>query len=273
MEPLPVPAGHVRLTWTTVATEEYELTRPLATLTANGIEPDALTPAEVKPGSALDIWLGDQEGTEDGTDGVCLCTGERQLTDVGWPPGEEPDRQQSQPDAGRVASSDSEPDPGRIDLTRRFTVDQSRARDWLNAAVTAYEADLDPVPELVPTGREQLPEITGNWKPGAVGEEETLSQLVTLAGQAGIITSPAGMELEFRQSDDTYGAYYWFQLGVGPEVEMASPVRDLHTLCDSSLTGTGAALSILHQAVAAANEILDGLTRLTGTAAGPARPA
>jgi hypothetical protein len=93
---------------------------------------------------------------------------------------------------------------------------------------------------------------------------------VTLAGQAGIITSPAGMEVEFRQSDDAHGAYYWFQLGVGPEVELASPVRELHTLCDSSLTGIEAALSILHQAVAAANEMLDRLARLTGTATGPA---
>jgi hypothetical protein len=155
-------------------------------------------------------------------------------------------------------------------MTQRLTVDQSRARGWLDAAVTAYEADLDPVPERVASDREQLPEISGRWKPGAVGEEEILTQLVMLAGQAGMITSPAGMKLEFRQSDDNYGAYYWFQLGVGREVELASPVRELHTLCDRNLAGAEAALSILHQAVTAANEILDGLARLTGTATHPA---
>jgi hypothetical protein len=81
------------------------------------------------------------------------------------------------------------------------------------------------------------------------------------------------MEVEFRQSDDTYGAYYWFQLGVGPEVELASPVRELRHLCDVSLTGTEAALNILEQAVTTANEMLDSLTRLVSPAVGRRNPA
>jgi hypothetical protein len=275
MEQQPVAAGHVRMTWTVAVTEEYTLTSSLADLASSGLEPGSLTAAKLEPGSQIDRWLADREGSEIGTDADYLCVDDRQLTDVEWPSGEEPGEQLGVRAAVPEDSGGHEPDATRVDLTQRLTLDKARARNWLTAAVTANQADLAAMPacEQESCGREQLADITGSWQPGVVGEEDIIRQLVTLADQHGIIRSPYGMEVEFRQSDDTYGAYYWFQLGVGPEVELASPVRELRNLCDVSLTGTEAALNILEQAVTTANEMLDGLARLVSPAAGRRNPA
>lgn len=150
---------------------------------------------------------------------------------------------------------------GHARLAQRFTLDETRAREWLARVVRACEAELhgdreDPQPSG------ELPEISADWEPRAYEEESTVYLLVRLAGDAGIITAPDGMELDFRYSDDSDGGHYCFHVGVGPRVELASYIQEMRKLGDHDATGTEAALSILREAVQKANNTLDGLAEL-----------
>jgi hypothetical protein len=151
--------------------------------------------------------------------------------------------------------------PGRIDLTQRFTLDETRAAAWLARAVTAHDADLRGDTGTPPPG-EELPEITTGWEPRAYGEENTVYLLIRLAADAGVITAPDDMELDFRYSGDDDGGFYCFHVGLGSSVALASYSQEMRKLGDGDALGTDAAMSILREAVETANYTLDGLAEL-----------
>jgi hypothetical protein len=148
--------------------------------------------------------------------------------------------------------------PGRIDIAQRFTLDETRASEWLARAVRAYEAEPDG-DSSDPQPGENLPEITSAWEPRAYGEESAIYLMIRLAGDAGLIAAPDDMELDFRYSDDSDGGYYCFHVGIGSRVELASYSEEMRKLGEPDATGTAAAMSILREAVEKANYTLDGL--------------
>ena len=146
---------------------------------------------------------------------------------------------------------------------QRFSLDAAGAQEWLERAVAKYDyewGNADAEPE--PSDRE-LPEIGSDWAPRDYDEASTVYLLVRLAGDHGILAAPEGMDLDYRDSDDSDGGYYCFHVGLGEHVytELASYSEEVRKLGAPDAKGTDAAMAILREAVMKANHALDDLDK------------
>jgi hypothetical protein len=154
--------------------------------------------------------------------------------------------------------------------TRRFTLDEDRARSWLRHAVAAYLASCNgDQPPIVPDGSRlvgNLPEIDGDWDPRAPGNEVDVYNVVRDAVDAGIIGTPVDetingraekWDLEFIYSDDSDGGCYYFMIRLGLSLKLASLFEEMRRLGEREATGVAAAMAILTEAVTSANATLD----------------
>ena len=146
---------------------------------------------------------------------------------------------------------------------QRFSLDEAGAQEWLERAVAKYDyewgnADAEPEPS-----DRKLPEIGSDWAPRDYDEASTVYLLVRLAVDQGVIAAPEGMDLDYRDSDDSDGGYYCFHVGLGEHIytELASYSEEVRKLGAPDVKGTDAALSILREAVMKANHALDDLDK------------
>ena len=123
----------------------------------------------------------------------------------------------------------------------RFTLDEDRARKWLHDAGPGS------------------PEIGDGWEPWQPQEETTVYLLVGLAGDAGIIGKPDGLDLNFEYCDDGDGGYYHFLVDVGRRLRLVSPHVEMRKIGPRDTEGIAAAMGILREAVESANGVLDNL--------------
>lgn len=142
---------------------------------------------------------------------------------------------------------------------QRFTLDEDKARAWLERAVAKYEyenGDGDEPEDSEENG--ELPDIGANWEAHEYEQENTVYLLVRLAGDRGIITAPAGMDLDFRYSDDSDGGFYCFHVGLAKDIfaELASYSEEMRKIGDRDATGLDAAMAVLREAVDKANYTL-----------------
>jgi hypothetical protein len=97
-------------------------------------------------------------------------------------------------------------------------------------------------------------------------EEATVARLVRYAADHGVIVRPDGMNLDFIYNPDASdGGSYYVAVDIGhdyvDQVSLSSWSTDMQKLVDDE-TGADAALSILGEAVARVNQVLDKLTAL-----------
>jgi hypothetical protein len=160
---------------------------------------------------------------------------------------------------------------------QRFTLDEGKARNWLRYAAAAYMADAcgeEPTDQPEgPRPEGELPEIYDDWNPVAPGNESDVYQVVRCAVDAGIIGKPAtpphpgdseasapcDWDLAFEYVDDSDGGCYYFLVWLGLRLKLATAAVEMRKLGEREATGVAAALAILTEAVASANEALDAL--------------
>ena len=140
----------------------------------------------------------------------------------------------------------------------RFTLDETRAREWLRDAVKTY-------PERYvggtcnPDTGEELPEIDADWQPRDFGEDYNVDALVRIAAELGIIVKPDGMELYFDYTADDDRRDYQFLVYVGPRLKLATPTEEMRRIGTPDTEGIAAAMGILREAVGSANGTLEAL--------------
>lgn len=134
----------------------------------------------------------------------------------------------------------------------RFTLDEDKAREWLDKIIAANEQD-DYAGEL-------LPEINGNWQAADPGNEDSVFLLVRHAVDGEIIGRPNGnYDLDFEYVDDSDGGYYYFLIRIGYGLKLASHAYEMRKIDGRDDHGLSAALAILREAVRSANGVLSDL--------------
>ena len=147
----------------------------------------------------------------------------------------------------------------------RFGLNRPRARIWLHCAVAWHMADYygkKPPAGPVAEPDVDLPEIGEDWSP-RTAERPQAFQLVRGAVDAGIIRTPPFVGLDFEILSDEEGDCYQFRIYVGPDrrLTLVSYTEEMRRLGEPNVTGVAAALSVLEEAVAAANQVLDDLDK------------
>jgi len=144
------------------------------------------------------------------------------------------------------------------DTAKRFTLDESAAKAWLQRAVAIHEAWVrsEDLPEDAEPRRDgaSLPEIGDDWQPLACGNETDVYNVVRDAADGGIIGRPADHDLDFEYSEDDDGGSYRFIVYIGTNLALATRSTGMSKLGDGDeARGVAAALAILDEAVASAN--------------------
>jgi hypothetical protein len=158
-----------------------------------------------------------------------------------------------------------------INLAARFTLDEAAARDYIGRIIAAHGSREIPA--------DDSPRFGATWDPRGPDEEATVSRLVRYAADHGIIVRPEGMDLDFVYNPDAGdGGSYHFAVDIGhdlvDQVTLQSWQTEMRKLVDDEVgTGADAALSILGEAVARANRVLDKLAALIIKLGGHRRPA
>jgi hypothetical protein len=138
---------------------------------------------------------------------------------------------------------------------QRFTLDEDRAVEWLERAVSVYEgtaADDDDA--------ENLPQITGDWQAADPGNENDIFHLVRHAVDTGIIDRPGdNYDVDFEYVDDEDGGYYYFLVRIGYQLKLASHAYEMRKIDGRDEAGVTAAIAILREAVRSANGVLGNL--------------
>jgi hypothetical protein len=147
-----------------------------------------------------------------------------------------------------------------MSIEQRFTLDETKALEWLQRAVAAYKWDLFGEGDE-PEGDEELPEIGEDWQSTDPGQENTIYHLVRLAREdSKIIARPDdSYDLDFEYVDDEDGGYYYFLVRVG-KLKLASFGYEMRKIDGRDEKGIAAALAILREAVSAANGVLGDLS-------------
>jgi hypothetical protein len=137
---------------------------------------------------------------------------------------------------------------------QRFTLDESKAREWLERAIKAREWSMSDRSGPEPAPGEDLPDIGADWDPLEPGEESTVFALVNTAATAGVIGKPdADTDVDFVYVDDEDGGYYFFLVYLSWDLKLASRSVEMRKLGERDATGITAALAILDEAVSSAN--------------------
>jgi len=142
----------------------------------------------------------------------------------------------------------------------RFTLDETRARAWLRAAVEAYPDGMRGGTRNPDTG-EKLPEIGADWSPRDFDEECNVDAVVRIACEEGIVVQPDQTELYFEYAADPDGGHYQFFVYAGPHLKLASPCIEMRHVGTPDTTGIAAGMDILREAVQSANGVLEALDK------------
>jgi hypothetical protein len=146
-----------------------------------------------------------------------------------------------------------------INLAARFRPDEEAVRDLIGHAITAYDNDEIPA--------DDAPVFGATWNPCGDSAASTVRQLVRYAADHGAIVRPEGADLAFVYvpGDEDSPDYYYFTVTIGhhyaEQLILSSQWSEMRKLVDGE-TGADAAMSILGEAVARANHILDRLAVL-----------
>ena len=145
----------------------------------------------------------------------------------------------------------------------RFTLDEDKAREWLAHSVTHYDTGKC---DREPACKQELADIGADWDPRDNDEHTTaLTNLVYEAQQAGIIAAPGRTTVEYQDaSDENEAGYRWEVLArpeAGPWLTLNGHYEKAWHIGEPDVTGAGAALAILREAVSTANRVLDDLDR------------
>jgi hypothetical protein len=148
--------------------------------------------------------------------------------------------------------------PRSIDLAARFTLDEAAALDYVGRVIAAHGSGEIPA--------DDSPRFGATWDPRGPDEEATVSRLVRYAADHGVIVRPEGMDLDFVYNPDASdGGSYHFAVDIGHDVvgqvTLQSWDTEMRKLVDDE-AGADAAMSILAEAVARANRVLDKLAAL-----------
>jgi hypothetical protein len=140
----------------------------------------------------------------------------------------------------------------------RFTLDEDKARGWLERVTAIHDADYRdvPLPEGIEPARdgEDMPDIGADWDPLSPGCESDIYSLVNVAATAGVIGKPnPDTDVDFVYVDDEDGGYYFFLVYLGWDLKLATRSVEMRKLVEMGETGVTAALSILDEAVSSAN--------------------
>lgn len=147
-----------------------------------------------------------------------------------------------------------------IDLAARFTLDEAAARDYVSRVIAAHGSGGTPA--------DDSPRFGAAWDPRGPDEDGTVARLVRYAADHGVIVCPDGMDLDFVYNPDASdGGQYYFAVDIGHDfvgqVTLQSWPTEMGKLVDDEAgTGADAAMSILGEAVARANRVLDKLAAL-----------
>lgn len=145
-------------------------------------------------------------------------------------------------------------------MTPPYALREPEARAWLTELVVAHEL-AEGLGELPAPDGGQSP-IGMAWSPTDVGEEDTVHVLVRAAQDEGIISKPSHSGLDFEYIDDgDRGRYRWLLDLTDPApLKLATLSAPLPVLDRDGAAGITAAMSILHEAVQAANLLLHQLS-------------
>ena len=157
-----------------------------------------------------------------------------------------------------------------INLAARFTLDEAAACDYVSRVIAAHGSGGTPA--------DDLPRFGAAWDPRGPDEDGTVARLVRYAADHGVVVCPDGMDLDFVYNPDASdGGQYYFAVDIGhdfvDQVTLQSWPTEMGKLVDDE-TGADAAMSILGEAIARANRVLDKLAALIakhgGTVTAPA---
>lgn len=141
-------------------------------------------------------------------------------------------------------------------MSERFTLDEDAAREWLGRAATQNSDDYDG------PWNDDLPDISPGWRPYDGDDDGSkINQLVYLARYVPVISGPEGASVEYEGfcSEGESGFRWLVYANEQGSVILASLYEETRRLGDRTLTGADVALSILREAVAGANHLLDEL--------------
>jgi hypothetical protein len=144
---------------------------------------------------------------------------------------------------------------------RRFTLDESKARKWLEKVVAAYEWDMygEGDEPTRPEG-DDLPGIGQDWQAADPGNEDDIYRLVRQAVDGEIIGRPDDKyDLDFEYVADEDGGYYYFLVRIGYRLKLASLACEMRKIDGRDESGVAAALAVLNEAVNSANGVLANL--------------
>jgi hypothetical protein len=141
--------------------------------------------------------------------------------------------------------------------TQRFTLDETRAGEWIERAVSVYDGTAEDDNDA-----DELPQISNTWEPVAPGEENEVWRLVRRAVDTAVIGRPDdSYDLDFEYVADDDGGYYYFLVRVGGPcgLKLASHAYEMRKLDGHEEAGATAALAVLREAVRSANGVLQDL--------------
>jgi hypothetical protein len=128
---------------------------------------------------------------------------------------------------------------------REFKFGNARAHAWLQIL------SRQPLPPL---------DIGADWNPRAGGEETTVSQLISLAMEQGVIAAPDGMSVSFDYGDNGEATYYRYLIDLTRDLTLATAAVDIQLLGgELSARGINAAVCILNEAAYVATETVSHL--------------
>lgn len=149
-----------------------------------------------------------------------------------------------------------------------FAVNEELAWEWVMRAIEAREmGDLyDPVAT-------DLPPIGMGWQPQDVGEEDTTFLLIRGAREAGVLITPAHMELNFEFIDDGDNGCFRYLLCIDEPTPLvvASDAQEMCRLGEPETVSVDAALAILREAAHTANLLLQQLSTFVTASTSPQR--
>jgi hypothetical protein len=149
-----------------------------------------------------------------------------------------------------------------------FALKEELAWEWIMRAIVSHEmSDIrDPIAR-------DLPPIGMTWKPRDVGEEDATFLLIRNAQEAGVLTAPAHVELDFEFIDDGDGGYFRYLLHVDEPARLivAAATEEMRHLGDRDAAGIDAALAILREAADAGNLLYEQLSTFISAATSPRR--
>jgi hypothetical protein len=137
------------------------------------------------------------------------------------------------------------------------------------------EITLDRIADVVRDAGEDdsasRPAVSNGWHPADDAHSGTVTRLLELAHDAGVMTSPPGWGIAYEYASDADGAGYRWLLICADE-DRALILADAFADCWSDSTGATAAFDLLCDAAGAGNQMLADLARYTASSA-PATPS